>query len=424
MGDGVRVTWWRRQLEMVRSTLVGPPGRRRPARRGSDGPIEIGILSVADPTKGVWRVTQCLVWALALSTSPPRLPAGGHLSVFCCRGLGRLGRNLRRLVSVPPPEAVAWSVSPGVSLESWSRDLDHVVLGLPAPVEVVESLLSAGLSISYVPYLDWPGCSTSALRTWTQTVIGLQQRYPASFDTWAQTPGVAARLREVGIASALVPWSIPDPVNSDRVMRQDTVVNFLINAGMGGWQGRRGVDIALHAFMLARSTTKAPIRLTIKTIRPCRAYLPSSLHAALMGPDVRVIEGFVGRDVLNDLHRGADAVLYPSRWDGFGFALLEALHAGVPVLATDGYPMNELVRDDHTGLLIPARQVGWTRLAPHWEPEVERLADAMRRIADDFELRRRLTCADAGALIDRQETFRRAVRGRLLSDARVARGTI
>jgi hypothetical protein len=181
------------------------------------------------------------------------------------------------------------------------------------------------------------------------------------------------------------------------------------------------VDIALHAFMLARSTTKAPIRLTIKTIRPCRAYLPSSLHAALMGPDVRVIEGFVGREVLNDLHRGADAVLYPSRWDGFGFALLEALHAGVPVLATDGYPMNELVRDDHTGLLIPARQVGWTRLAPHWEPEVERLADAMRRIADDFELRRRLTCADAGALIDRQETFRRAVRGRLLSDARASR---
>ena len=41
--------------------------------------------------------------------------------------------------------------------------------------------------------------------------------------------------------------------------------------------------------------------------------------------------------------RDADAVLYPSRWEGLGLSLLEALHAGVPALVTDGWPMNEVM---------------------------------------------------------------------------------
>lgn len=47
------------------------------------------------------------------------------------------------------------------------------------------------------------------------------------------------------------------------------------------------------------------------------------------------------REELADLLGEADAVLYPSRWEGFGLSMMEALHAGVPVLATDGWPINE-----------------------------------------------------------------------------------
>jgi len=60
--------------------------------------------------------------------------------------------------------------------------------------------------------------------------------------------------------------------------------------------------------------------------------------------------------------RDADALLYPSRWEGLGLSLLEALHAGVPALVTDGWPMNEVVHTHslslslshtHTLLLTP-----------------------------------------------------------------------
>ncbi len=169
-----------------------------------------------------------------------------------------------------------------------------------------------------------------------------------------------------------------------------------------------------EAFLRAVAVARTPIRLTIKSIQPCADYLPSSLHAALRHPAIRVLEGFADRGTLAALHDDADAVVYPSRWEGFGLSLLEALHHGLPVLVTDGDPMNELVQDGRTGLLVPARQVGWTRLAPHWECDVDALAAAMVRFADDPELRARLTCGDAEALRERQTAFRRAVQQQLL----------
>jgi hypothetical protein len=38
--------------------------------------------------------------------------------------------------------------------------------------------------------------------------------------------------------------------------------------------------------------------------------------------------------------------------------MMEALHAGVPVLATDGWPMNELVEHGRNGMLVPALTQG------------------------------------------------------------------
>lgn len=67
---------------------------------------------------------------------------------------------------------------------------------------------------------------------------------------------------------------------------------------------------------------------------------------------------------LVDLRRGPNSSpmpcgfhRYPSRWEGFGLSLLEALHAGVPALATDGWPINELVDDGINGILLPADNV-------------------------------------------------------------------
>jgi glycosyltransferase involved in cell wall biosynthesis len=72
-----------------------------------------------------------------------------------------------------------------------------------------------------------------------------------------------------------------------------------------------------------------------------------------------------------------DAFVLPSRFEGFPLAVVEALLARVPVVASDVGSVAEAVREGETGLLVPA--------------EDERaLAAALRRLLGDEALRRRL----------------------------------
>jgi glycosyltransferase involved in cell wall biosynthesis len=51
--------------------------------------------------------------------------------------------------------------------------------------------------------------------------------------------------------------------------------------------------------------------------------------------------------------RRADVLVHPVRWEGFGLALLEAMLASLPVVATNVSSIPEIVVDGETGLLVP-----------------------------------------------------------------------
>jgi glycosyltransferase involved in cell wall biosynthesis len=67
------------------------------------------------------------------------------------------------------------------------------------------------------------------------------------------------------------------------------------------------------------------------------------------GADLR---GYVEKAELADLYRGAEALLLPSRYEGFGFPVLEAMACGTPVVVSDSSSLPEVVGD--AGLIVPA----------------------------------------------------------------------
>lgn len=78
-----------------------------------------------------------------------------------------------------------------------------------------------------------------------------------------------------------------------------------------------------------------------------------------------------------------DIFLLPSDWEGFPVSILEAMQAGVPIIATRVGGIPEMIRDGQDGLLIPPRS-----------PEAISLA--VNRLARDFALRATLArSADA-----------------------------
>ena len=73
-----------------------------------------------------------------------------------------------------------------------------------------------------------------------------------------------------------------------------------------------------------------------------------------------------------------DILVLPSKAEGFGLVLIEAMAARVPVVATDVPGIRDVVKHEQTGLLVPVASP-------------DELARAIRRIAEDDALRKRLT---------------------------------
>lgn len=90
----------------------------------------------------------------------------------------------------------------------------------------------------------------------------------------------------------------------------------------------------------------------------------------LLGPDVLSL-GRVEDAVLSALYRGATALCFPSVAEGFGLPLLEAMNAGLPIVASDLPVMREVAGD--AASYVPALDVeAWSRAIEEVTGEVSR----------------------------------------------------
>jgi glycosyltransferase involved in cell wall biosynthesis len=104
---------------------------------------------------------------------------------------------------------------------------------------------------------------------------------------------------------------------------------------------QKGVDVAVRALRLVREREPRAV-LVVLGEGPERAQLS--------GEGV-FLPGRVG-DVAS-WYRRAELLVHPARWEGFGLALLEAMLAARPVVATRVSSAPEIVADGETGLLVP-----------------------------------------------------------------------
>ncbi len=113
----------------------------------------------------------------------------------------------------------------------------------------------------------------------------------------------------------------------------------------------KGLSVLLRAFaQLTRERPETPARLLIVGEGP--ALEPLRRQAAALGIAPAVVFTGLQRDIPRLLPLMALFVL-PSRYEGFGLAILEALAAGTPVVATAVGGIPEIVTHGKTGLLVP-----------------------------------------------------------------------
>ena len=138
----------------------------------------------------------------------------------------------------------------------------------------------------------------------------------------------------------------------------------------------KGHDVAIRAF--AEVAERLPrTRLLVAGDGPLRGEVEEMARRNLPSRQVSIL-GFV--EDIRGFFGACDLVLFPSLpsfGEGFGLAALEAMAAGVPVVASDAGPLPEVVSDGESGLVVAAG-------------DDQAWAQAMFALASDRSLRLRL----------------------------------
>ena len=140
----------------------------------------------------------------------------------------------------------------------------------------------------------------------------------------------------------------------------------------GGLGPRKNVGLLLEAFKQVQQRIP-DIELHIAGASPARTPWPQRAHD--LGLTHVTFTGFIADEDMADFYRNGDLLVFPSRYEGFGFAPLEAMACGTPVLSARGGALTETSGNG----------------ADFFEYDVDDLADKMERLIQDGERRQQLT---------------------------------
>ena len=312
--------------------------------------MRIGIITVPDPAKGLHREAELIAWALSKSSS---------LTIEVIH-LNTILTDSVQMESVPSLEPTKWSVLSNGSIANWLDSLDTLFVLEAVNKSIIEYAISK-MKIVYVPNLEWAMMKVEgqeSVKKWVETI---QEYVMQGLIVIAKTKNISKILSLNKIESLQINWSIPDEIQQQSHNNKSTKKIILMNAGHGGWNSRRGVDIYVEA--IKAMPNNHSFIFMLKTIKPWGDYNLGPRPEAL-----KLVEGFLPRKELDNLINSIDLIIYPSRFEGFGLSMLEALHCGIPVMCTDGWPMNEIQTISDRLLHIEVESKNQLRLAFLYEP--------------------------------------------------------
>ncbi len=141
-----------------------------------------------------------------------------------------------------------------------------------------------------------------------------------------------------------IPWGVNVKAFPVAEPVQDRPVTFFHSLGYN--PERKGTDLVVEAFNRMKNTEAL---LILHAQRPLHDF-PALERLIGANPRIKWIDREVAPPGLYTL---GDVYVYPSRLDGIGLSLPEALASGLPAIVTDEAPMNAFIEEDVNGWCIP-----------------------------------------------------------------------
>lgn len=221
-----------------------------------------------------------------------------------------------------------------------------------------------------------------------------------SFDViYSLTKCERDRYREFGIESPLLRWGVHCELLPFRKRNKSKFITFFYPGGY--LSPRKPLGVLLEAFSRVKSDR---IRLIIKIQKKHQtrdlAIAQSIEHTykskidnddpillqrsrLLDDPRISVITDDLTTDSYYELFASCHVCLAPSRWEGLGLHLFEALAFGMPIITNNIPPMNEIVLNQKNGILIKSHLIGKTKSGIQaFEPDIDDLASSIEFLSN------------------------------------------
>ncbi len=234
-------------------------------------------------------------------------------------------------------------------------------------------------------------------------VLLITQQQQAQFQKFYQTPNAALHLLPPGIAEDRRRGEDAEQLRKEFRcefgIADDQVLLLLIGSGFI----TKGLDRALTAIAALPDAVRENVRFFVIGQDNPRQF---QRLAEDLGVE-SLLTIFAGRDDVPRFLQGADLMLHPAYMESGGIVLIEALVAGLPVIATDVCGFGHYVEDSGGGVLIES---------PFSQ---QRLNEVLEAFVTDEALRR--ACAEKGVAFGRTaDVYHMAERATDLIEARLA----
>ncbi|MCV6597094.1 MAG: glycosyltransferase family 4 protein [Mangrovicoccus sp.] len=143
------------------------------------------------------------------------------------------------------------------------------------------------------------------------------------------------------IENAVAPPKLPAAVD----LFDPSHINLLF---VGRLDRQKGVDILLQAWaQVARMRDDLRLHIVGSGVNNDGGYNIEQAENVFL-------HGWVDRDMIDAYYRSADALIVPSRWEGFGLVVPEAFRNGTPALVSRAGALPDLVTEGRTGHIFEA----------------------------------------------------------------------